>query len=223
MASSKMGPDCLTPPSGTTEPTGCDTGSLFYNTDEDTLKVYDGSSWSAVYEPVLTNIATLSNLSSTGYTGSTGVSGDVANLFDQIDRSTTTDWPSYGFQHYVGSSDGYVQFNMTKAFTIKKMAVVGYAGGSHYSNVNYFKGSNNGSTWTTIASWTTHPGNPNARGYLVYPDSGNHIYSYVHDHIDDYAITVDSSQSWQYFRLGGTNFNVSNGYQLVLNVILMGY
>ena len=56
--------DSLALPRSSTDPSGFQAGQIYYNTTDNTIKMYNGSSWSAVYEPPFT--ATGGSISTSG-------------------------------------------------------------------------------------------------------------------------------------------------------------
>ena len=159
--------------------------------------------------------------------------GAVSSVADGIDSINTSEWVAQGYQHQLQSSDGYIQVDLGsgRSFTPTKTAVIGYpSGGSHWCNNNYIKGSNDGTNWTTLVTWSTHPGaslngsGNTTSGYLHYFSSplNNYKTSHVSANLDTLGITVSGSSAYRYFRLGGTGWDVSNGYQLVMDWIFYG-
>lgn len=160
--------------------------------------------------------------------------GSVSSVADGIDSTNPTNWVSEGYQHQLQNSDGYIQVDLGsgRSFTPTKTAVIGYPGsGQHWCNNNYIKGSNDGTNWTTLVTWTTHPGaslngsGNTTSGYLHYLSSplNNYKTSYVSANLNTLGITISGSSAYRYFRLGGSNWTVSNGYQLVMDWIFYGY
>lgn len=178
---------------------------------------------------VLTPYAYYGNATAMTWSTSSTLSeaGSPSLTADAFDSITSTNWPSYGYQHQAsGGGDGDlwigVDLGAGKAIVPTKTAAIGYPGGSHWSNNNYVKASNDGTNYTTLATWASHPGNTTSSGYLIYNDSSNHRHSYVSKNIDTYGIPITTTTAYRYFRLGGTNWNASNGYQLVMNWLLYG-
>lgn len=87
------------------------------------------------------------------------------------------------------------------------------------SNQNEILGSNDGSSWTKMAEWSYHNGSGHSYGYIYY-GAGAHTYSNTINNITKW-IPLDNSKSFKYWRLRGTNFSSTNGYQLVSNWALL--
>jgi len=159
--------------------------------------------------------------------------GSVSSVADGVDSINAANWVAEGYQHQLQNNDGYIQVDLGsgRSFTPIKTAVIGYpSGGSHWCNNNYIKGSNDGTNWTTLVTWSTHPGassnggSDTTSGYLHYLASplNNYKTSYVSANLNTLGITISGSSAYRYFRLGGTGWTVSNGYQLVMDWIFYG-
>lgn len=143
--------------------------------------------------------------------------GAVSNAFNNVDVSGTGSWPSYGIQ--LSGTSCYVQVDLGTRVFVDYMFAIGYANGSHWSSANYLDASNDGTTWTRVAEWSYHNGSGHSTGYLVYP-TGAHVYSNTINNMSKW-IPVVNTTAYRYWRLGGTAFNASNGYQLIQNWALL--
>ncbi len=135
----------------------------------------------------------------------------MPNIADATDRTTSTGWPSYGYQGSVSGSDGdyYVQVELPAPAACFDSAVISYPGGAHMPSaaqgaVSYIKASKDGSTWVDVASWTVHPGSAD-HAFLSAHESSNFKYSYVLQRMDTYGILLKrDGQDYTYWRLGGS-------------------
>jgi hypothetical protein len=195
-----------------------------FSVDHGVLTVPTNSTQGKIKVDLASGTAT-NSLTSTGqfsnswsWSGSHGVTGSYHLISDEYDLSNTTGWDSHGFQQS-GSGELYVQVDLGVGNSVKptSTAIIGFPGGSHWSNVNSISGSNDGVNWDTLVSWVYHAGTNNNTGYII-----GELYSTVLNNMGTYGINIIDSDSYRFFRLGGTNFGVTNGYQLVVNWILMG-
>ena len=197
----------------------------------DTLFVYlenSGEIISSDYTNYLTPSGPLGDARNFTWTrnSSSGIGGAPGNVADAVDRNTSTDWPNYGHQQQ--GNDVYIQVDLGSgnATAFDYTFVIGYPGGSHMSNQNLIQGSNDNSNWTTVCEWSYHPGAYTTDGgYLFYNqhDTARYIYSSV---LSEPTRWIPMNQNndrtaYRYYRLRGTNFNSSNGYQLVMNWALL--
>ena len=148
--------------------------------------------------------------------GTGGFGGTPGNVADAISRDTTTDWPTYGHQQ-TGANPMWIQVDLGQAVEFDFTFAIGYPGGSHYSRNNFIDASNDGSNWTRIAEWTLHNGSQERynHGMLLWQNGEN-----VYDNVIDNAykwIPLRKGTAYRYYRLGGTDFSVTNNYQLVMN------
>lgn len=139
--------------------------------------------------------------------------------------SSTTHSESNSYQHQPFSGDGWIGVDLGSGRSLKvyRTMVMGW-NNSHYCLNNYIKGSNDGSTYYNVATWTAHPdngGNYN-KGYLHSNDNSNFFYNYLDANASDYWITATNNTAYRYFRLGGTGWDVSNNHQIVSNWWLYG-
>jgi hypothetical protein len=139
--------------------------------------------------------------------------------------SSTLHSDQNSYQHQPGSGDGWIGVDLGSGRSLKvyRTMVMGW-NNSHYCLNNYVKGSNDGSTYYNVATWTAHPdngGNYN-RGYLQSNDNSNFFYNYLDANASDYWITATNNTAYRYFRLGGTGWDVSNNHQIVSNWWLYG-
>lgn len=148
--------------------------------------------------------------------GGGGINGDISAVADAIDRDVTTSWPTYGYQH--ADNTGWIQVDLGagNAQAFDYTFVIGYPGGSHWSDSNEIQASNDNSNFTTLSQWRYHNGGDYSNGYL-YHSNGNHLYSNTVNNSNKWHPIYNDGTEYRYWRLRGFNFNVSNGYQLVMN------
>jgi hypothetical protein len=166
----------------------------------------------------------------TNFTWSTSSTADEFGSPSYLASGTpATSSTSFGadnsYQHYIGSGDGYIGVDLGSGRSLKvyRTMAMGWSGG-HYCLNNYVKGSNDGSNWYNVATWSAHPdngGNYN-RGYLQSSTNSNFYYNFLNANASDYWITATNNTAYRYFRLGGTGWDISNGYQIVSNWWLFG-
>ena len=185
---------------------------------------YDHSNDPADYTNYLTPTGPLGNATnfSWSHSGGGGVAGDASYLADAVSRNTSSNWSDYGLQH--ADSTGWIQVDLGAGneTSFHYTFAIGYPGGSHYATENYVRASNDGSTWVDMAEWKYH-NNDNTSdsnaGYIYY-DSGGHTYDNTINNIGKWHAIKDRT-AYRYWRIGGENFNTSNGYQLVMNWALL--
>lgn len=146
----------------------------------------------------------------------TGNWGSVSYVADQ---STSSSLEANSYQHGADSFSGelYIQVDIGagRYFRPLRTAVVGYSS-SHFSRNNYIKASNDGTNWTTILTWSNHTGS--TTGYLQGGQNANvDNWTWVETNKTSYWMSTTATTGYRYFRLGGTAWNVSNGYQIVNN------
>ena len=155
--------------------------------------------------------------------GSSGLAGSPSYLADADSRTTGTSWQNYGFQQQV--NDGWISVDLGSGnqTAFNYTFVIGYPNGDHWSQYNRIEASNNNSDWTRVAEWQSHNHDNSSsdygRGYLLY-NSGNHAYDNTINDVGKW-IAIRPGPAYRYWRLRGTNFNASNGYQLVMNWALL--
>ena len=172
---------------------------------------------------------------------STSVGGNLKYLAFPTDRFTTTNWDSHGYQHGPsGSNDGYIQLDLGSGNAIEAdfTFAITYFAGVHCADSNYIKGSNDGSSWTTLAEWNRHnaggsgahtntsrqtvftgqdfaDGSANLKkgyslGYLV-GQEGGHCYSNTVNNVEKWIPLKKNAGAFRYWRIGGTGWNTNDG------------
>ncbi len=176
---------------------------------------------------------------STSHNGNPGGSANLVAF--PTDRPTSANWASHGRQHSTSdATDTYIQVDLGSGNAIEAdfTFAIGYFGGSHAANSNYIKGSNDGSSWTTLAEWNRHnaggsgtntnasrntvyggndfsdgSGNVNkgySLGYLT-GQEGGHIYSNTVNHVEKWIPLKKNAGAFRYWRLGGTGWGHNDG------------
>lgn len=149
------------------------------------------------------------------YDGSSGLGGSPSQVADASNHTNASNWTSDGFQQ--NGTDRHIRVDFGQPVAFDYTFAIGYANGSHYSNQNTVEGSNDGSSWTTLAQWRYHNGTDDSHGYLYYGD-GSHTYANTINNASKWIpMYNDGSSSYRYYRLRGQNFNATNNYQLVTN------
>ena len=195
----------------------------------DTIYVYleqDKTLLHTDYDNYMTPTGPLGNAQSFSYSydGTSGIGGSPSNIASATDHNSAGAWPSDGFQQQ--GNDRYIQVDLGSAQKVDYTFAIGYYNGSHMSNQNLIQASNDGSTWTTVSEWSYHPGGNDTNG-MLYGGTNTwnsqiqgHRYSQIIKQ-PSFWIPVDNSVAYRYWRIRGTNFNSSNGYQLVTNWALL--
>jgi len=142
------------------------------------------------------------------FTGSAfaGVSGTPKNVADETDRRTTSSWPSYGYQTADDASGvAWLKVDCKTTYNVTHVAVSGYPGGSHKPSGDwYLQGSNDDSSWTTLAigdkdQWTA--GTQGSYGFKPHQIVG--------------VTENPAGTAYRYFRIYATGW--TNGYLLMMN------
>ena len=172
---------------------------------------------------------------------STAVGGDMKYLAFPTDRFTSSNWSNHGYQHGpTGGGDGYIQLDLGSGNSIEAdfTFAIGYFGGTHCANSNYIKGSNDGSSWTTLAEWNRHnaggsgahtntsrqtyfggndfsDGSGNfkkgySQGYLM-GNQGGHCYSNTVNNVEKWIPLKKNAGAFRYWRIGGTGWDTNDG------------
>lgn len=147
-------------------------------------------------------------------------SSTANNVADAISRDTTSDWPSYGIQQQSNTAWIDVDLGLGNEQTFDFTFAIGYPNGSHASNQNEIEASNDRSNWTTVSQWKYHNGSNDSLGMLYY-NSGSHLYSNTITDPNKWHPIITNGIKYRYWRLSGSNFNTTNGYQLVMNWALL--
>ena len=150
--------------------------------------------------------------------GSNSNWGSVGNVFDTISRTSTSGWQNYGIQ--LRGDDCYIQVDLGADNDTKfdYFFAIGYVNGNHWSSENYLDASNDGSNWTRLSQWQYHNGST-GQGYLCHTN-GSHTYDNTIGNIAKW-LPINNDESFRYYRIGGSNYNVSNGYLLIMNWALL--
>ena len=172
-----------------------------------------------------------------------GQGGDPKYLAFPTDRHTSANWQNHGAQiQPSGSNDGYYQIDLGSGNAIEAdfTFAIGYHGGSHCADSNYIKGSNDGSSWTTLAEWNRHnaggsgcvaasgtvvgsfvsnqdfsTGSGNGKkgyssGYLM-GSQGGHCYSNTVNNVEKWIALKKNAGAFRYWRIGGTGWGTNDG------------
>ena len=141
----------------------------------------------------------------TGYPN-TNVGGTPKNVADEADRRTTGSWPSYGYQTADDASGvAWLKVDCKTAYNVTHVAVSGYPGGSHKPTGDwYLQGSNDDSSWTTLAigdkdQWPA--GTQGSYGFKPHQIVG--------------VTENPAGTAYRYFRIYATAW--TNGYLLMMN------
>ena len=179
----------------------------------------------------------------TNYLTPTGPFGDAVNNFswsydgspsggnpkyvaDAVSRSATSSWTSYGFQQ--NGDDRYIQCDMGSGNVqnFDYTFVLGYPNGSHMGNRAHVYGSNDGSSWQTLAEWDYHPrgstnGSPNWTGNMLYYAEGNITYADCMNSGWYWIPMYNNGTKYRYYRLRSWNNSSTNNYFLPFNWALL--
>lgn len=170
----------------------------------------------------LTPTGPFGNATTFSWTTSTtaGQAGSMPALADATDITSTANWSSFGYQHQ--ANDAWIQVDLGTAQSFDYTFAIGYPGAGHWSDLNYIEASNSTTSvgWTRLAEWKYHPGAGASTGYLLY-SNGSHVYSNTINNVNKWIKLYNNGAKYRYWRIGGTNFNASNGYQLLQNWALL--
>lgn len=185
---------------------------------------YNHSTTTTDYTNYLTPTGPLGNAQNMAWTHSSnsGIGGDPSRVADAVDRNTTSNWQSYGFQQQDNNAWIQVDLGVGNETAFDFTFVIGFPSGSHDSNQNYIAGSNDGSTWEYMAEWRTHNNNlaSDYGGGYLHNNNGNWLYSNALTNMGAWH-AIKNRTAYRYWRVGGTNFNWNNNHQLVFNWALL--
>ena len=159
--------------------------------------------------------------------GNGGFGGLPQYLADAVDRNTSTDWTNYGCQQ--GAQNGNyawmkVDLGAGNETAFDYTFAIGYPGASHDSDQNFVEASNDNSTWVKMAEWGRHNNNlasDYGSGYLMH-NNGAWVYSDALTYMGIWH-AIKNRTPYRYWRIGGDQFNWSNGnqHQLIMNWALL--
>jgi len=189
---------------------------------------YNHSTTTTDYTNYLTPTGPLGNATNMAwsYSGNSGLAGSPSYLADAVDHNTSSSWDSYGFQQQASSGNAWIKVDLGvgNETAFDYTFALGYPGGSHDSDQNYVEASNDNSTWVKMAEWGRHNNNLAADyngGYLFHND-GSWVYSDALTYMGIWH-AIKNRTAYRFWRIGGTNYNWSNGngHQLIMNWALL--
>ena len=128
-----------------------------------------------------------------------------------------SDWGNC-YQFHCGTEQGWWKVDMLEPHTVESFVLVGW-GSSHHPDRFQIQGSNNDSDWTTL--YTSGVGCPPSQWGWHTADGLR--WNHVKDESSGYWIAMDDTGSYRYYRIIGQNYNCSNGYMILCNVMFWGY
>ena len=134
-----------------------------------------------------------------------------------VDQSNSMDTNTC-YQFNCGAEQGWWKVDMLEPHTVESFVLVGWSG-SHHPDRFQIQGSNNDSDWTTV--YSSGVGCPPSQWGWHGPDGVR--WNNVKDESSGYWLAVDNPGSYQYYRIIGQNYNCSNGYMILCNVLFWGY
>jgi hypothetical protein len=143
-----------------------------------------------------------------------GFAGNAKYCADEVNRTTSSSWTSYGVQCYVGNgTSGWWKVDTGGSYRITHFAVSSYAGGSHKPGGDWaLEGSNDDSSWTVLGVGKYNQIRP--YGYTGSDNGGSYPFE------PRQIVQCSTLGDYRYFRIQATNFgaNGTNAYLLFMNV-----
>ena len=155
------------------------------------------------------NKSTIDRFAFSGYPNS-ATGGNPKFVADEINRTTSSGWTSYGYQT-IQDSNQFASLNVDclEPYRVTHFAVSGYPNGSHKPTGNWnLQGSNDNSSWTTVGTGHPDQWSPSVNS----PDVLRQSYPF-----EPYQIVQCSNPgNFRYYRVSATGW--TNNYLLIFNL-----